>query len=210
MCVKFVLKKIKRIKEKCLFEKKNKHNDLRFIDFNTLKNVEVGKYTYGRINMFDFKDGGKLKIGSFCSFGRNVFICLGGEHNYNYFSTFPFSTRVLKLGISSHSKGDIIIEDDVWVGINATIMSGVKLGKGSVIAAGSIVTKSTEPFGIYGGVPAKLIKYRFSEKIREYLLGIDYNYLSSDIVSNKLKLLETEINDDNFKEVIDSIFDQNL
>jgi chloramphenicol O-acetyltransferase type B len=71
------------------------------------------------------------------------------------------------LGKGVNSK--VIIEDDVWIGYGAIIMSGVKIRRGSIIAAGSVVTKDVEPYSIVGGNPAKLIKYRFSkEEIMEH------------------------------------------
>lgn len=68
-----------------------------------------------------------------------------------------------------------IIEDDVWLGYGVKVLSGVKIGKGVVVGAGAVVTKNLEPYGIYGGIPAKLIRYRFPEKIRDRLLKIDFN-----------------------------------
>ncbi|GHV36641.1 hypothetical protein FACS1894180_2110 [Bacteroidia bacterium] len=66
-------------------------------------------------------------------------------------------------------KDPIIVEDEVWIGMNAIIGSGVKLGKGCVIAAGAVVVKDVPPYAIVGGTPAKIIKYRFSEEIIEVL-----------------------------------------
>jgi len=71
-----------------------------------------------------------------------------------------------------------IIEDDVWVGYGSTIMSGVKIGTGSIIAAGSLVTKDVEPYSIYGGVPAKKIKDRFNtkEELDKHIMDYNKNY----------------------------------
>jgi hypothetical protein len=66
---------------------------------------------------------------------------------------------------SSFSKGDITIGNDVWIGLNCTILDGITIGNGAVIAAGSVVTKNVEPYSIVGGNPAKLIKYRFSPEL---------------------------------------------
>jgi len=78
------------------------------------------------------------------------------------------------LGLNS----TIIIEDDVWVGYNSTVLSGVKIGTGSIIAAGSLVTKDVEPYSIYGGVPAKKIKDRFDspERLRQHIQLYSGNY----------------------------------
>ena len=61
------------------------------------------------------------------------------------------------------SKGDIIVQDDVWIGYGATILSGLTIGQGAVIAAGSVVTKDVTPYSVVAGVPARVIKYHFGE-----------------------------------------------
>ena len=75
------------------------------------------------------------------------------------------------------SKGDITLGDDVWVGANVTICSGVTIGQGAVIAAGAVVTKDVEPYTIVGGVPARIIRYRFSQEIIKRLLTVDLERL---------------------------------
>lgn len=94
---------------------------------------------------------GKVTIGNYCLIAPNVVI-VGSNHNFDDKAVY-----IRKQGISS--KG-IIIEDDVWVGANVTITDGVKIGKGSIIAAGSVITKDVETYSIVGGVPAKFIKSR--------------------------------------------------
>jgi virginiamycin A acetyltransferase len=71
-------------------------------------------------------------------------------------------------------KGDIIIENDVWIGANSTIMSGIKIGNGAIVAAGSTVTKDVPPYAIVAGNPAKVVKYRFTEEQIEKLLSISW------------------------------------
>ena len=73
------------------------------------------------------------------------------------------------------TNGDIVVGDDVWVGQRAIIMSGVNIGQGAVIGAGAIVTKNVPPYAIVGGIPAKVIRYRFSEELIQELLKIDYS-----------------------------------
>jgi serine acetyltransferase len=75
------------------------------------------------------------------------------------------------------SKGDIVVGDDVWIGYGATILSGVHIGQGAVVAAGALVAKDVPPYAIVGGVPAKVIKYRFEPALIERLLEIDYSQL---------------------------------
>jgi len=78
------------------------------------------------------------------------------------------------------SKGDIIIGNDVWIGVNATIMGGVKIGDGAVVGACSLVTKDVPPYAVVGGVPAKIIKYRFTEEQRIQLIELNVWKLSDE------------------------------
>lgn len=197
--MKFIFKKIRKKILHKQFRIKNRKNEIRFYDFNSLENVEAGNYSYGNLSLFDFKDGSKLKIGNFCSFAKNTFFCMGGEHDYKTLSTYPFESRISDNKITSFSKGDIVIGDDVWIGVNVTILSGVKIGQGAIIAAGSVVTKDVEPYSIYGGVPARLIKKRFSDEIIEKLKKVDYSTLSKEKIikyRDELRMTITEENVD--------------
>jgi len=108
-----------------------------------------------------------LLIGNYCSIGANVVFVLGGNHQYSGITTYPLYSKFIKLSpeIDAVSKGAIIVEDEVWIGTNTTILSGVRIGKGAIIAAGSVVTKNIPPYSIAGGNPAKVIKFRFDELI---------------------------------------------
>ena len=79
-------------------------------------------------------------------------------------------------------KGDIIVEDDVWIGCRVTVLSGVHIGQGAVVAAGALVTKDVPPYAIVGGVPAKVIKYRFEPEMIEELLKIDYSRVDRSMI----------------------------
>lgn len=103
-------------------------------------------------------------------------IILGGNHNVDFVSTYPFFCNSALNSDCPHppqgaypvSKGDIIIGNDVWIGYGATILSGVTIANGSVIGAGSVVTKSTRPYSVSAGVPCKEIRKRFKpEYIRQ-------------------------------------------
>ena len=93
------------------------------------------------------------------------------------------------------SKGDIIIADDVWVGAGAIILSGVHIGQGAVVAAGAVITKDVPPYAIVGGVPAKVIKYRFSDDLIAELLKVDFSQLDNktilDHIDNLYQKLES-------------------
>jgi serine acetyltransferase len=97
------------------------------------------------------------------------------------------------MGNEAFSKGNIVIDDDVWIGYGVTILSGVHIGQGAVVAAGAVVTKDVPPYAIVGGVPAKIIKYRFSPEIIEELMKIDYSKLEEDDIKNHIDDLYSEI-----------------
>ena len=109
----------------------------------------------------------KVIIGKKCSIAMNCSFVFS-NHITDMFTTYPANTSLFSHGIgnpSSYSKGDIIIKNDVWIGINCIILYGITIGNGAVIAAGSIVTKDVQPYAIVGGNPAKIIKYRFLKEI---------------------------------------------
>lgn len=108
----------------------------------------------------------KIYIGNKVLFGPHVTI-RGGNHRFDIVGQFIHDIKDSEK--TSQYDKDVIIEDDVWVGTNVTILSGVKIGRGSVIAAGAVVTKSIPPYSIAGGIPANVIKKRFSiEQILEH------------------------------------------
>ena len=93
------------------------------------------------------------------------------------------------------SKGDITVDNDVWIGYGATIMSGVHIGQGAIVAAGAVVTKDVPPYAIVGGVPAKVIKYRFEPELIKELLKIDYSKLTKEKVEKHIDDLYAELKD---------------
>lgn len=156
------------------FRKINSHNHTIIKNFCDLSKVIIGKKTYGEINVTDWSPlDTKLKIGSYCSIAPGVQFLLGGEHQIKSISTYPFKVRNFGYEREAGSKGDIIIGDDVWIGTNAIVCSGVNIGQGAVIAAGSVVTKNVLPYAIVGGNPAKLIKWRFEQSERDKLCSIN-------------------------------------
>ncbi|OTG86169.1 chloramphenicol acetyltransferase CAT [Acinetobacter sp. ANC 4558] len=125
----------------------------------------VVRYLHHKPSSLD-KPIDQLYIGNFVCFGAECVIMMGGNqlHRTDWISAFPFDTRGFV------PAGDTIIGDGCWIGSRAMIMQGVKLGEGAVIATGAVVTKDVPPYAIVGGVPAKIIKYRFSaEEITKLL-----------------------------------------
>lgn len=185
----------KRIKIK--WRKLNKHNDTYMKNIFQISHVQVGTASYGELNVIDFaseKEGARLKIGSFCSIASNVTWLLNGEHNINTISSYPFRVKYFKnVRYEATSKGDIVCEDDVWIGNGATIMSGVHIGQGAIVAAGAVVTKDIPDYAIVGGVPAKIIKYRFDSQLIEALKKVDYSKVTEELILDHQQELYSEL-----------------
>ncbi len=150
---------------------------------NTVKNpaIVIGDYTYydDPENSEDFERnvlyhfpfiGDRLMIGKFCAIARGVrFIMNGANHKLSGLSTYPFGifgngweAAIPKPG-NLPFKGDTVIGNDVWLGYEALIMPGIRIGNGAIVAARSVVTHDVPAYGIVGGNPAKLIKKRFDD-----------------------------------------------
>ena len=130
----------------------------------------------------------QLYIGNFVCFGAECVIMMGGNqlHRPDWISTFPFDTR------SFLPAGDTIIEDGCWIGSRAMIMQGVKLGEGAVVATGAVVTQDVPPYAIVAGVPAKVMKYRFSPQDIEKLLALKLYDLDERQFLKIRELLQTD------------------
>ncbi|KZE75026.1 chloramphenicol acetyltransferase [Myroides marinus] len=169
----------------------------------TNPNIIVGDYTY----YDDFEDvhnfeknvkyhfdfiGDKLIIGKFCMIASGVtFIMNGANHKMDGITAYPFNIfgkdwKVAEPKLSDLPyKGDTVVGNDVWIGTNVTIMPGVHIGDGAIIASNATVTRDVAPYSIVGGNPAKEIKKRFSEaKIKELLEMQWWNWDIEKITSN--------------------------
>jgi len=149
---------------------------------NTVRNpnIVIGDYTYyddpedsenfERNVLYHFPFiGDKLVIGKFCAIARGVkFIMNGANHKLSGLSTYPFQIfgggweKVMPALSDLPFKGDTIVGNDVWIGYEALIMPGVKIGNGAIVSSRSVVVSDVSPYTIVGGNPAKLIKQRFS------------------------------------------------
>lgn len=143
--------------------------------------VRVGNHSYGELNLVSFNWNSKLTIGNYVSIAENVTFLLDADHYVDHISTYPFKAKLLPpYENEALSKGNIVIDDDVWIGYGATILSGVHIGQGAIVAAGAVVAKDVPPYAIVGGVPAKTIKYRFPETTIRELNELDYSQLDLD------------------------------
>jgi len=117
--------------------------------------IMVGNNTYFNINVhINASAGGVIRIGESCLIGPNV-VMRTANHRYDKSNIF-----ICRQG---HVAGDIEIEDDVWIGANAVILGGIRIGKSSVVGAGAVVTKDIPSMAIALGVPAKVVKFRDKE-----------------------------------------------
>lgn len=186
--------KIKLYKFKKKWRKNNQNNFTVVVNVFPEGLVNVGNYTYGPIKFLSIT-GNKLIIGNYCSIASGVTFLAGLDHPTKFISTYPFISRFAS-GKDAVSKGDILIDDDVWIGYGATILSGVHIHQGAVIAAGAVVTKDVPPYAVVGGVPAEIIKYRFSLDIIKKLLKIEYSKLEpKDVIKNR-NIFYKKINDE--------------
>jgi acetyltransferase-like isoleucine patch superfamily enzyme len=147
-------------------------NHVKVYPFATLAHSIIGSYTYIAYNAVVVN----TIVGKFCSFGPNL-VCGSGIHPLNGISTHPMFYSINKqngITLAKQNKVDeiklTVIGNDVFIGMNVTILDGVSIGHGAVIGAGSVVSKDIPPYAIAIGVPAKVIKYRFDEATIEKLL----------------------------------------
>lgn len=142
-----------------------------FLEKNKMHEAyEVGGFTYGSPTILGGVEGRVVSVGNYCSIAPGVIILLGVEHWPNRVSTYPFKEGAAKCG----SKGNVVIGNDVWIGLNACILSGVTIGDGAVIGAYSVVTKNVAPYAMVAGNPAKYIRSRFTVDQIDALLKIQW------------------------------------
>ena len=163
------------------------------------KQLIIGNHTYGinNLDIHTYKGSeSKIIIGKYCSLSKNITVITGGNHPLEWISTYPFRANWDMSGKYEdgmpYSNGDIIIGNDVWIGTGATILSGITIGHGAVIAAGSIIVKDVPPYSIFGGSPAKIIRFRFSEIQIEKLLKIKWWDWNDHKVKNNVRFLNSD------------------
>jgi len=175
------------------WSKNNPNNDTIPNTIFDVNSVSVEDYSYGELNVISFDNKSKLIIGKFVSIAQNVTFLLDVEHYTNHLMTYPFKAKILlEEKPETFSKGNIVVEDDVWIGYGATILSGVTIGRGAVIAAGALITKDVPNYSIVGGVPAKIIRKRFGEEIIDDVRNVDLSVINDKFVENNLEKLYSD------------------
>lgn len=143
-------------------------------------------------------------IGNFCSIARHTAI---QEHNHDMkkITTYYIQQRVFgeKIGIDAVSKGPVIIGNDVWVGTQSVILTGVTVGDGAIIATNSVVTENVPPYAIVGGTPAKIIKMRFSEDIVSKLMEVKWWNWDIERIKRNYDLFHGDLTIDKLNNIVD-------
>ncbi|AZC27056.1 MULTISPECIES: type B chloramphenicol O-acetyltransferase [Pseudomonas] len=174
----------------------------------THPNIQVGRYSYysGYYHGHSFDECARylppdegvdrLIVGSFCSIGSGAaFIMAGNQgHRNEWVSTFPFYWMPEEPAFAGaqngyESAGDTVIGNDVWIGSEAIIMPGVKVGDGAVIGTRALVTRDVEPYAIIGGNPAKTLRMRFDERTVQMLLEMKWWDWSTDQLKDVMPLM---------------------
>lgn len=170
----------------------------------------MGKFSYSPNNITTEKFGDieyDVNVGNFTSISTNCTILLGqGHHDYETGTNFSFHYFHSNLFSKSEyvcprKSGNVNIGSDVWIGHNVTIMPKITIGDGAVIATNSLITKDVEPYAIYGGNPAKLIKYRFTQEIIDKFLELKWWNLNDCYINEILPLLQQKPNMSMFEQI---------
>lgn len=166
----------------------------RVAEYATLQHTTIGEYSsVGRYAKIVYTD-----IGKFCAISWDVTInAISHPYSNLSISAFPYVPYMgdfVSKRIQTHS--EVKIKNDVWIGANTVIMPGVIIGNGAIIGAGAVVTKNVPDYAIAVGVPAKVIKYRFSKEIIEELLKLKWWNWDREVIKDNIHLFQSEITED--------------
>jgi acetyltransferase-like isoleucine patch superfamily enzyme len=175
------------------WRRRNPHNFTTAARLFPSDRVGVGNFTYGPLNLhfFGLPDEA-IRIGAFCSIASNVTMLAGGEHSFDRASSYPLERHIAAgADVGSVSKGPITIGDDVWIGFGCTILSGVSIGQGAVLGAGSVVASDVPAYGVHAG--GRVVKYRFSDDDIAALCRFDWSGLTREEVVANLEMLKEPV-----------------
>lgn len=199
------------ISEKKIYPRANDRETVYLKHVITNPNITVGDFTMYNDFVRDPRDFEKnnvlyhypinrdrLIMGKFCSIACGAkFLFTSANHTQKSLSTYPFpiffdewDLDVEDITSAWDRKGDIIIGNDVWIGYEAVIMSGVTIGDGAIIGARSVVTKDIPPYTIVGGVPARQIRRRFSEETIAALLELKWWNWPREKIARKIEAIK--------------------
>ena len=146
-----------------------------------LEHYDIGRYSWGHLTVSSRGPGTMLTVGQFCSFAFGTHVVLGGEHRADFVSTYrfaaypPFNETHRHLAENtSVTKGAVVIGNDVWLGHQTLVLSGVTIGDGAIIGAGSVVRHDIPPYAIVAGNPARVAGFRFAPEQIEALLEVKW------------------------------------
>ena len=178
----------------------------------TESGIEIGDYTMYNDFVNDPRDfeknnvlyrypinGDKLKVGKFCSIACGAkFLFTSANHTMHSISTYPFPIFFEEWGLDVENitsawdnKGDIVVGNDVWIGYEAVVLSGVTIGDGAIIGTRAVVTKDVPPYTIVGGIPAKPIRKRFSDEVISRLLELQWWNWSENRIKENIDVIQS-------------------
>lgn len=188
------------------WRKQNRHNLTQAKTCFNARAVTVGQGTYGDLDIRHFGNPKEaVRIGNYCSIGPECVFMTGGEHRYDGLSTYPMRTKLGLCANESITAGPIVLEDDVWLGMRVLVMSGVTIGRGAVVAAGAVVTKDVPAYAIVGGVPAKVIKYRFAPEVIAQAEKLDFSKLNDALAKQRTDAFDVALTPENAAGVLEGL-----
>ncbi len=215
--IRTILGKLKRIYIRLKFSRKNKLSSIvrigrnvhlnkcdldfhaRVAEYATLQHTQIGEYSsvgrYAKIV--------HTNIGKFCAISWDVTInAISHPHTNLSISAFPYVPYVgdfVDKRIQAHA--EVEIKNDVWIGANVVVMPNITIGNGAIIGAGAVVTKDVPDYAVVAGVPAKIIKYRFSDEIISDLLKLKWWNWDRKIIKEHIHLFQNEVTLDTIKKL---------